>query len=268
VGPRRPLCTTPGADSESWGERQQRLARSTLNVVKGNLHRDSESAPLSCTSGEITRLRSTLGDLDTLPLAALLRELGVVLYNRDIVRWRALTDISDEMLDGATLAARSRLVARVTGDNEAATTGQDDHQAAVNGSARPSRGRSNHDVGTVQTVGPSIAQGPTGPGVREDQAPVRHAADVIPAGASDRPPRRDRGTAGAATNGANHHASEQPPRGRQHADRAQSADDSRRERTATPRVVAGNGARSHVGPGPATSDKRHYVNSTGNNILD
>lgn len=63
-------------------------------------------------SPEAYRLRQLLAALDALPLATLLRELGAVLYNREIRQWAVLTDIADELLDEATLAARRRLFER------------------------------------------------------------------------------------------------------------------------------------------------------------
>ena len=72
-----------------------------------------DPASLSESGGHAAhRFRATLAQLDALALAALLRELGAVLYNRDILRWRVLTDISDELIDVATLAARARLTDR------------------------------------------------------------------------------------------------------------------------------------------------------------
>ena len=65
---------------------------------------------------EVEKLRATLADLDHLPLAALLRELGAILYNRDISQWKVLTDVSDELLDEATLEARKRMTERMIAD--------------------------------------------------------------------------------------------------------------------------------------------------------
>ncbi|MGH7393371.1 MAG: hypothetical protein ACREM3_28540 [Candidatus Rokuibacteriota bacterium] len=62
------------------------------------------------TRRDLTHL---LQSLDGLALAALLRELGVELYRREIARWRVLTDISDELLDQLTFAARRKLITRV-----------------------------------------------------------------------------------------------------------------------------------------------------------
>lgn len=61
------------------------------------------------TAPMVHELRAMLDDLDALCLAALLRELGRVLYNREIVRWRVVVDISDELLDDALAPARLRL---------------------------------------------------------------------------------------------------------------------------------------------------------------
>ena len=57
----------------------------------------------------LERFRALLAELDALCLAAMLPELGVVLYNREIVRWRVMMDISDELLDQALLPARARM---------------------------------------------------------------------------------------------------------------------------------------------------------------
>lgn len=98
--------TTPRNDSDF-----------VLEVWRGHVH----IASVAITShvvgpppvvDEITKLRSTLKDLDVLPLAALLRELGAVLYNRDVSQYRALTDVSDELLDTVTLRARQALAGR------------------------------------------------------------------------------------------------------------------------------------------------------------
>lgn len=56
-----------------------------------------------------------LRELDPASFAALLRELAAEAYNRDISRYRVLLDISEELLDGATLAARERLADRWLG---------------------------------------------------------------------------------------------------------------------------------------------------------
>jgi hypothetical protein len=65
------------------------------------------------SGGTLVCFRTTMATLDTMALAALLRELGIVLYNREILRWRVLTDISDELIDVATLPARVRLTERL-----------------------------------------------------------------------------------------------------------------------------------------------------------
>ena len=62
---------------------------------------------------EVYRLRALLAALEDLSLAALLRELGTVLYNREIQRWAVLSDISDELIDQATLDARRRITERM-----------------------------------------------------------------------------------------------------------------------------------------------------------
>jgi hypothetical protein len=54
-----------------------------------------------------------LEGLDALSLAGLLRELGAVLYNRQIREWRVVVDVSDQLLDAATLPARVRLTERL-----------------------------------------------------------------------------------------------------------------------------------------------------------
>jgi hypothetical protein len=54
-------------------------------------------------------LSSFLRSLDALALAALLRELGVELYRREIARWRVLAELSDELIDSVTFSARRTL---------------------------------------------------------------------------------------------------------------------------------------------------------------
>jgi len=65
------------------------------------------------TLEDIEAFRALLAALGPLPLAALLRELGVILFNREVIRWRVLVDISDELIDGEMLAVRERLIERV-----------------------------------------------------------------------------------------------------------------------------------------------------------
>jgi hypothetical protein len=76
--------------------------------------------------------------LDNLSLASLLHEIAPTLYNREVMRWRVLTDIRDELVDRETFAARDRLLAR-----SLATTP------------------------TMQSSGPSQTEAGTGLGVRE-----------------------------------------------------------------------------------------------------
>ena len=45
------------------------------------------------------RLQAFLRQLDTLSLAALLRELGLRLYELEVRDWKALAGISDELID-------------------------------------------------------------------------------------------------------------------------------------------------------------------------
>lgn len=65
------------------------------------------------TLEDIEAFRALLAALGPLPLAALLRELGVILFNREVIRWRVLVDISDELIDAEMLAVRERLIERV-----------------------------------------------------------------------------------------------------------------------------------------------------------
>lgn len=64
------------------------------------------------TIGTRSQLRAFLGAMESTALAALLRDMGIELYNREIREWRVLTEISDELLDRETVAARGRLVDR------------------------------------------------------------------------------------------------------------------------------------------------------------
>jgi hypothetical protein len=49
-------------------------------------------------------------DIGPLGMAAFLREAGRWLYNRDITQWRVLVDVSDELLERETFAAKERLL--------------------------------------------------------------------------------------------------------------------------------------------------------------
>jgi len=65
------------------------------------------------TPQDVEQLRTTLKHLHALSLAALLREVAAVLFNRSVNRWRVLVDISDELIDAEMLAVRERLIERV-----------------------------------------------------------------------------------------------------------------------------------------------------------
>ena len=54
--------------------------------------------------------RRLLSELDPASFAALLRELATEAYNRNISRYGVLVDISNELLDAVTFAARVRIV--------------------------------------------------------------------------------------------------------------------------------------------------------------
>jgi hypothetical protein len=53
-----------------------------------------------------------LRDLDLMSFAALLRLQAAELYNRDIRQYQVLIDISDEIVDASTVAARARIMDR------------------------------------------------------------------------------------------------------------------------------------------------------------
>lgn len=57
----------------------------------------------------VQRLHTFFDTIGDVGLAALLRELGRALYNREIQAWRVLVDISDELLDRETYDAKARL---------------------------------------------------------------------------------------------------------------------------------------------------------------
>lgn len=67
---------------------------------------------VSATAEDVQAFRALLKALGPLPLAALLRELGAVLFNREVIRWRVLVDIADELVDAEMLAVRERLIER------------------------------------------------------------------------------------------------------------------------------------------------------------
>jgi hypothetical protein len=56
--------------------------------------------------------RRFLRELDLVSFAALLREQAAELYNRNIRQYQVLIDVSDEMVDAATLPARARITDR------------------------------------------------------------------------------------------------------------------------------------------------------------
>lgn len=57
----------------------------------------------------LASFRRLLRSISNEEFAALLRELGVALYERDIREWRVLSGISDELLDRSTLKEREEL---------------------------------------------------------------------------------------------------------------------------------------------------------------
>ncbi len=57
----------------------------------------------------VPRLHVLFDAVGDLGLAALLRELGRALHNRDVLAWKVLVDVSDELLDRATADARRRI---------------------------------------------------------------------------------------------------------------------------------------------------------------
>ncbi len=56
-----------------------------------------------------TDFRSVLRSLSEAGLAALLTELAFSLYEREITRWRVLTELADELMDRETFLARRHL---------------------------------------------------------------------------------------------------------------------------------------------------------------
>jgi hypothetical protein len=102
----------PGNDN-GWGANHGwRLAgrRRSDAIVAARDLRDHQS--LQHHPEEVAQFREALNLLGALPMAALLREIGITLFNRGIARWQILTDISDELLDAAMLEARARLTTK------------------------------------------------------------------------------------------------------------------------------------------------------------
>ena len=60
--------------------------------------------------GSPSTVQAWFRQLGTLGLSALLKDAGRELFNRDIIRWREVADVANELLDRETLPARSRLV--------------------------------------------------------------------------------------------------------------------------------------------------------------
>src|SRR5207247_8324221 len=65
--------------------------------------------------------------LETLGLSALLKDAGRELFNRDIIRWREVADIANELLDRETLPDRSRLVNQMATCEE----GTNEHRSGI-----------------------------------------------------------------------------------------------------------------------------------------
>jgi len=92
----------PASDKTYCGK--PRLTEATRAIV-----------PPMAIHNDVLRLegfRRMLRELDMVSFAALLRELAVEIYNRDIRRYSVLIDITDEIIDQATLAARARITDR------------------------------------------------------------------------------------------------------------------------------------------------------------
>lgn len=62
----------------------------------------------------LMEFRELLRRLDDTAMAALLHELGFELYRRDLYRWRALSELADDLMDRATFDARGQIVTRWT----------------------------------------------------------------------------------------------------------------------------------------------------------
>jgi hypothetical protein len=62
----------------------------------------------------VQEFRALLRRLDPAELTALLHELGFELYQREIARWRVVSDMADELLDRATYDARVTLARNLT----------------------------------------------------------------------------------------------------------------------------------------------------------
>ena len=75
-----------------------------LAVPEGELRREDHG------DGSPPTVQAWFRQLETLGLSALLKDAGRELFNRDIIRWREVADIANELLDRETLPARSRLV--------------------------------------------------------------------------------------------------------------------------------------------------------------
>lgn len=67
----------------------------------------------------IVEFRGILRALNASDVAALLRELGHELYQRELRSWRVLIDMSDELIDQETMAARQHTAQRLIAEERA-----------------------------------------------------------------------------------------------------------------------------------------------------
>ncbi len=273
----------PGRAGPAAATRQSGIRSLTGDVCLENGARETESerpTPKAARSDNDTVtdpsvVRQALRVLEAPAMAALLRELGHELYNREILEWRVLTDISAELIDRATFAGRARLA-----EQWLAASGSGGVVSAVNGREPPGEARSARESAQGlggRTVSPraSAWRGRDRPASPEPGVSVA-AVGRWPVAA--RPPTGDarRIVARAGASGASDGASSRAPVASAPAAQAGVAASAPAALPVGRRAVAGGaprvleapltragGIRTLTDPAPGgMSDKAHYVNFT------
>lgn len=75
-------------------------------AARAKLARVTATQPVPAP-GPSRRVQAFLRRLDDLSFAALLRELGHRLYEKDVREWRSMIDISDELVDRVTFSTKN-----------------------------------------------------------------------------------------------------------------------------------------------------------------